>query len=252
MHRRDSCLLAMAFLMAAVVNSSAQAAELKLLVTNGTRAVVDELKPQFERTTGHKLAIKYDGSPLLQKAIEAGEGFDIVLLTVDSMDTIAKGGKIDAATRKIVARSGLGVAMRAGAKKPDISTTEAFKQAMLKAKSIAYVTVGVSGRHFITMCERLGIADEVKAKGKTKPSGNVAELVSAGEAELAIQQVSELLSTPGVELVGPLPPELQLTTIFTAALAGESSAPDAAKSFMDFLATPEAIAIIKAKGMEPG
>jgi molybdate transport system substrate-binding protein len=242
----------MAFLMVVVVNSSAQAAELKLLVTNGTRAVVDELRPQFERTTGHKLAIKYDGSPLLQKAIEAGEGFDIVLLTVDAMDAIAKAGKIDAATRKIVARSGLGVAMRAGAKKPDISTTEAFKQAMQNAKSIAYVTVGVSGRHFIATCERLGIADEVKAKGKTKSSGNVAEFVSAGEAELAIQQISELLSTPGVELVGPLPPELQLTTVFTAALAGQSSAPDAAKSFMSFLATPEAIAIIKAKGMEPG
>jgi molybdate transport system substrate-binding protein len=168
------------------------------------------------------------------------------------MDAIAKAGKIDAATRKTVASSGLGVAMRAGAKKPHIGTTEAFKQAMLNAKSIAYVTVGVSGRHFIAMCERLGIADEVKAKGKTKPSGNVAEFVSAGEAELAIQQISELLSTPGVELVGPLPPELQLTTIFTAALAAKSSAPDAAKSFMDFLATPQAIAIIKAKGMEPG
>lgn len=252
MRRCVGCLRALAVLIAVVVNGSAQAAELKLLVTNGTRAVVDELKPQFERTTGHTLAIKYDGSPLLQKAIEAGEGFDIVLLTVDSMDAIAKAGKIDAATRKTVASSGLGVAMHAGAKKPDIGTTEAFKQAMLNAKSIAYVTVGVSGRHFIAMCERLGIADEVKAKGKTKPSGNVAEFVSAGEAELAIQQISELLSTPGVELVGPLPPELQLTTIFTAALAAKSSAPDAAKSFMDFLATPQAIAIIKAKGMEPG
>ena len=118
-----------------------------------------------------------------------------MLLTVVFMDAIAKAGKIDAATRKIVARSGLGEAMRAGAKKPDISTTEAFKQAMQNAKSIAYVTVGVSGRHFIAMCERLGIADEVKAKGKTKSSGNVAEFVSAGEAELAIQQISELLST---------------------------------------------------------
>jgi molybdate transport system substrate-binding protein len=252
MRRSDSCLRALAVLIAVVVNSSAQAADLKLLVTNGTRAVVDELKPQFERTTGHKLTIKYDGSPLLQKAIEAGEGFDIALLTVDSMDAIARTGKINAATRKIVARSGLGVAMRAGAKRPDISTTEAFKQAMLNAKSIAYVTVGVSGRHLIAMCERLGIADEVKAKSKTKPSGNVAEFVSAGEAELAIQQVSELLSTPGVELVGPLPEDLQLTTVFTAAVAGQSSAQDAAKSFMSFLATPEANAIIKAKGMEPG
>ena len=248
--RRINFFLVAFAMLSSLVSIGAQAAELKLLVTNGTRAVVDELRPQFERATGHKLAIKYDGSPLLQKAIEAGEGFDIVLLTVDSMDAIAS--KIDTATRKIVARSGIGVAMRAGAKKPDIGTAEAFKRTMLSAKSIAYVTVGVSGRHFIAMCERLGIADEVKAKGKTKPSGNVAEFVAAGEAELAVQQISELVSTPGVELVGSLPKELQLTTVFTAAIAGQSSALDAAKSFMSFLATPEAIAIIKAKGMEAG
>ena len=248
--RRINFFLVAFAMLSSLVSIGAQAAELKLLVTNGTRAVVDELRPQFERATGHKLAIKYDGSLLLQKAIEAGEGFDIVLLTVDSMDAIAS--KIDTATRKIVARSGIGVAMRAGAKKPDIGTAEAFKRTMLSAKSIAYVTVGVSGRHFIAMCERLGIADEVKAKGKTKPSGNVAEFVAAGEAELAVQQISELVSTPGVELVGSLPKELQLTTVFTAAIAGQSSALDAAKSFMSFLATPEAIAIIKAKGMEAG
>lgn len=252
MRRHENCLLAFAVLMMVVVSSGAQAAELKLLVTNGTRAVVDQLRPQFERATGHKLTIKYEGSPFLQKAIEAGEAFDVVLITAKSMDAIAKAGKVDATTRTTVARSGIGVAMLAGAKRPDISTPEAFKQAMLNAKSIAYVTAGASGRHFIAVCERLGIGEQVKAKGKTKPSGNVAEFVAAGEAELAVQQISELLSTPGAELVGPLPADLQLTTVFTAAIAAQSSAADAAKAFMAFVATPEAIAIIKAKGMEPG
>ena len=252
--RRISVRLLLAFsaLIALTPNGRVQAAELKLMVTNGTRAIVDELGPQFERATGHKLVIKYEGSPFLQKAIEGGEGFDIVLLTVESMDAIAKAGKIDTSARKIVARSGIGVAMRAGAQKPDITTSEAFKRAMLSAKSIAYVTVGTSGRHFIAMCERLGIAEEVKAKGKTKPSGNVAEFVANGDAELAIQQVSELLSVAGIELVGPLPPELQLLTVFTAAIAAHSPAPDAAKAFIGFIGTPEALAVIKSKGMEPG
>jgi molybdate transport system substrate-binding protein len=245
-------LLAFSVLIALTPNDDARAAELKLLVTNGTRSIVDELGPQFERTTGHKLLIKYEGSPFLQKAIESGESFDVALLTVSSMDTIAKVGKIDAATRTNVARSGIGIAMRTGGQKPDISTTEAFKRAMLGAKSIAYVTVGASGRHFIAVCERLGIAEEVKAKGKTRPSGNVAELVAKGEAELAIQQISELLSVAGTELVGPLPPELQLMTTFTAAVGAQSTAPDAAKAFMKFIGTPEALAVIKAKGMEPG
>ena len=245
-------LLALSLLISLTFNYDARAAELKLLVTNGTRSIVDVLGPQFERATGHKLLIKYEGSPFLQKAIESGESFDVVLLTVESMDTIAKAGKIDATTRTNVARSGLGVAMRAGAQKRDISTSEAFKRVMLGAKSIAYVTVGASGRHFIAVCERLGIAEEVKAKSKTRPSGDVAEFVAKGEAEFAIQQISELLSVTGVELVGPLPPELQLTTVFTAAVGAQSTAPDAAKAFMKFIGTPEAVAVIKAKGMEPG
>src|SRR5215204_3973086 len=244
-------LLALSLLISLTFNYDARAAELNLLVTNGTRSIVDVLGPQFERATGHKLLIKYEGSPFLQKAIDSGESFDVVLLTVSSMDSIAKAGKIDVATRTNIARSGVGVAMRAGGQKPDISTTEAFKRAMLDAKSIAYVTVGASGRHFIAVCERLGIAEEVKAKGKTRPSGNVAEFVANGEAELAIQQISELLSVAGTELVGPLPSELQLMTAFTAAVGAQSTAPDAAKAFMKFVGTPEVRAVIKAKGMEP-
>jgi len=245
-------LLLLSALTALTPNGDARAAELKLLVTNGARSIVDELGSQFERATGHTLLIKHEGSPFLQKAIESGENFDVALLTVESMDAIAKAGKIDAATRTNVARSGIGVAMRAGGQKPDISTTEAFKRAMLDAKSIAYVTVGASGRHFIAVCERLGIAEQVKAKSKTRPSGNVAELVAKGEAELALQQVGELLSVAGTELVGPLPWELQLMTVFIAAVGAQSMAPEAAKAFMNFIGTPEALAVIKAKGMEPG
>jgi molybdate transport system substrate-binding protein len=245
-------LLAFSILMARTPNSGAHAAELKLLVTYGTRAIVDELGPRFERTTGHKLAIKYEGSSFLQMAIERGEGFDVAFLTEESMDAIAKIGKIDTASRKPVARSVIGVAMRAGAQKPDISTPEAFKRAMLSAKSIAYLTANLSGSHFIAICERLGIAEEVKAKSRTKPTGNAAEFVKSGEAELAVQQASELLSVADVELIGPLPPELQLSTVFTAAIAAQSPAAEAAKAFIGFIATPEAIAVIKSKGMELG
>ncbi|SEE29403.1 molybdate transport system substrate-binding protein [Rhizobiales bacterium GAS188] len=244
--------VALLFLFAAATIKDANGAELKLMITNGAKPIVAEIASQFERNTSHKLSIAYEGSPILQEAILRGDNFDVALLISSNMDALVKGSRIEAATRVNIARSGLGVAVRAGQPKPDISTVDAFKLAMLNAKSIAYVTSGASGRHFIAACERLGIAEQVKAKGKTLPSGNVAEFVANGEAELAIQQMSEVLSVSGIDLVGPFPPDLDLISQITAAVSANSKQPEAAKAFIKFLATPEVTSVIRAKGMEPG
>lgn len=235
-----------------VLTSNAVCAELRLMVTNGAKPIIAEVAPQFEKTTGHKLSISYEGSPVLEKAILAGDNFDVVLLIDSNMDSVAKDGRIDPATRTKFARSGLGVAVRAGQPKPDISTVDGFKAALVNAKSVAYVTAGASGKHFIAVCERLGIADQIRAKSKTVPTGSVAEFVVHGEAELAIQQMSEVLSVKGIDLVGPFPPELDLVSQISAAVAAKPREPEAAKSFIRFLSSQEVLRAVKAKGLQPG
>jgi molybdate transport system substrate-binding protein len=231
---------------------SATAAELKLLISNGMKEAVHDLAPQFERATGHKLSIRYGTSAFLQRDMEAGESFDVTVVPTPSIDAVAKVGKLDIPTRSDIAHSRIGIAVRKGALKPDISTVEAFKRTMLNAKAIAYATVGTSGVHFIAVCERLGIANEVKAKGKTLPGGVLAEFVVKGEADLAIQQISELLPVEGVELVGPFPAELQLVTTYVAATSATSREGTAGKAFIQFLKTPAAGTVLKAKGLDPG
>jgi len=230
----------------------ADAAELKLLISNGMKEAVHDLAPQFERSTGHTLSIRYGTAAFLQRDMLAGENFDVTVVPAPSIDAVAKVDKLDPSTRNDVAYSRIGVAARRGAQKPDISTVDAFKRTMLNAKAIAYATVGTSGVHFIAICERLGIANEVKAKGKTLPGGVLAEFVVKGEAELAIQQISELLPVEGVELIGPFPAELQLVTTYVAAMSAASREGTAGKAFIQFLKTPAAGAMLKAKGLDPG
>jgi molybdate transport system substrate-binding protein len=239
-------------LLMMIAAGRADAAEIRALISNGLHTTVAELAPQFEAATGHKLSLRYDTAAFLQRDIERGVDFDVTVITGTNFDAVAKAGKFDLATRTEVVRSGIGVAVRQGAPKPDISTVEAFKRSMLNAKSIAYATVGTSGVHFMAVCERLGIAQEVKAKGKTLPGGMLAEFVVKGEAELAIQQVSELLAVAGVEVIGPFPPELQLTTRYTAGVAASTANADAGKAFIRFLTTPQAQSVMKAKGLDPG
>jgi molybdate transport system substrate-binding protein len=227
------------------------AAELKVLSSNGTSAIVRAIGAEFARRTGHAVVVKVDVAVLLQKDIEAGETFDVAVLTRGVIDELVQKGAIDAATRTDVARSGIGVAVRAGARKPDIGTVDAFRRTFLDAKSVAYTTVGGSGIHFVKMLERLGIADAVRAKAKTQPGGTVGELVALGEAELAVQQVSELLPVEGIDLIGPFPPELQLITLFSAGMSPHSTNPDAATTLLRFFAEPAARDVIKAKGMDP-
>jgi molybdate transport system substrate-binding protein len=242
-----ACILAVALTGA----GAASAAELRVLSSNGTSAIVRAIGAEFARRTGHAVVTKIDVAVLLQKDIEAGETFDVAILTRAVIDELTQKGAIDAATRTDVARSGIGVAMRTGAKKPDIGMVDAFRRTFLDAGSVAYTTVGGSGIHFVKMLERLGIADAVRAKAKTQPGGTVGELVARGEAELAVQQVSELLPVEGIELVGPFPPELQLITLFSAGMSPHAKNPDAAKALLRFFAEPVAREVIKAKGMDP-
>jgi molybdate transport system substrate-binding protein len=242
-------LTALLFLM---LCGRAGAADLKVFITSGAKPVMMEVASQFERNTSHKLSITYQGSPVLQDAIQKGDSFDVAVLIASNMDAVAKSGQVNATTRVNIARSGLGVVVRAGQPKPDISTADAFKRTMLNAKSIAYVTRGASGTHFIAVCERLGIAEQVKAKGKTLPTGTVAEFVAQGEAEIAVQQMSELVGLKGTDIVGPFPPELNLVSQIAAAISANSKETEAAKTFLKFFTSPEVNAVITAKGMEPG
>ena len=235
----------------AAMQGAANAAEITLITSNGVKAILEELVPQFEKATGHKLAITYGAAAMLKKDIEAGAAFDVTILTASATDDLIEQNKAKGPSA-MIAKSGAGVAVKAGAPKPDISTTEAFKRVLLAAKSVAYTTQGASGQYFVTVLDRLGIAAEIKAKAKTQPGGAVAELVARGEAELAVQQISELMPVKGADYVGPFPPELQNYTSFTAALGVAPKEAAAAKAFIDFLTAPQAISVIKAKGMEPG
>ena len=212
---------------------------------------IGELGPQFERATGHKIVIQYGAGATFKKQIEAGEAFDLVIIDSDEVDDLIKQGKIAGDTRVDIVRVGIGVAVREGAPKPDISSVDAFKNTLLSVKSVTYAPEGATGRHLPKVFDRLGIAEQVK--GKTKPNAldRVPQVVAAGEVELAIGGIPSLLSAKGVQLVGPLPAELQSWFVNTAGVSAAAKQPDAAKALIKHLTTPEAAAVIKAKGMEP-
>ena len=227
------------------------AVPIKVLSSNGVRAALCELGPQFEHATRHRLAIRFDVAQLLKAQILGGEAFDVAILTEPATDELLKAGRIVAGTRRDIARSGIGVAIRAGAPKPDIGTVEAFKRVLLGAESVANTTQGASGIYFAGVLERLGIAEQMKPKSRVQAGGLVAEMVARGLAELAVQQISELLPVAGVELVGPFPPELQNFTVFSAGVGTDTGDSEAAYALIRFLTGPAAAPIIKAKGMEP-
>lgn len=227
------------------------AAELKVLSTHAALEVLNELGPEFERTTGNKLSFSYDPANVIKRQIENGATFDVVLITRSAIDDLTKQGKILPDTPANIGRSGLGVAVRKGAPKPNISTVTAFKQTLLAAKSVIRSTEGNSGIYFERLMGRLGIADQMKGKTKLGPSGRVAEFVARGEVEIAVQQISELLPVAGAEFVGPFPQELQLYTLFAVAVGAGSKDAKAAKALVDFLTTPAAVSVVKAKGLEP-
>ena len=241
-------VIALTFILAQPV--TANAAEIKVWAARALATVLAEIGPQFERTTGHKLIISSDLPPAFERRANAGEQFDILISGSSPVDAWIKDGKIIAETRTDIARSGIGVEVRAGARKPDISSVEAFKRALLDAKSIAYLRVG-SGIHVDGVLKRLGIAAAIKSKVTRPESDIVSELVAKGEVEIGIVVITQILTTPGVDLVGPLPPEIQSNVVFTAGVGANSKVPDAAKQLIKFLTGPTAIPVIRAQGMEP-
>ena len=226
-------------------------ADIRVLSTHAVLDALNELGPKFERATGHRLSIGYDPAKAVKRQIENGAAFDVAIVTRRVFDDLAAQGKILLETRADIGRSGLGVAVRKGAPKPDIATTEAFKRALLAAKSVVRSTEGTSGIYFEKLLDRLGIAEAMRDKVKLGPSGRVAELVACGEADMAVQQIPELLPVTGAQYAGPFPPELQLYSEFAAGVASASKHREAAKAFIATLTTPEAIALFTAAGLEP-
>jgi molybdate transport system substrate-binding protein len=227
-----------------------QAAEIKVLASTAVKTTLEELGPQFEKATGNKVDVTYSPASVLKEKIDQGTAFDVTILTAPITDSLASSGKVDTA-RTAVAHSGIGIAIKKGAAKPDVSTSEAFKQSLLKANSVGYTAGGATGAYLKTLFDKLGIAEALKPKLKLL-QGGVGEAVTSGEIEIGMTQISEILPHPGAELVGPLPSDIQSYTHFSAAVSTASKETDAAKAFVKFLAGPPALAVIKAKGMEPG
>jgi len=253
-----SALTAFLYLLASPPSGTgAHAAEIKVTASTALSGVITELTPQFERESGHKLAMKYGASATLKKQIEAGEAADVAILTPALIDELTQQGKVSGDTRANVARTGVGVAVKKGAVKPDIGTVDAFKKALLSARSIGHTDPalgGLSGVYAGKLIERLGLAEQLKSKTKLTSNAQHAltNAVASGEIELGIIQISEIVPEPGVELVGPLPAELQSYSVFTAAVMAGSKDPEAGRALIKFLASPAALTVIKAKGMEPG
>ena len=232
----------------------AAAAEIKVLTAGAFKQVLLALLPDFERTSGHKVVVENDTVGALTKRIEGGETFDLAILTPAAVDALASKGKLVPGSRANLARVGIGVVVKEGAPKPDIGSLAAFKQALLAAKSVAYIDPaagGSSGIYVAGLLDKLGIAAEVKPKAKLIPGGAVAEHVARGEAELGIHQISEILPVKGVMLVGPLPADIQNYTVYAAALGAQAKESDAAKALLKALSGPAAAEVLKSKGMEP-
>jgi molybdate transport system substrate-binding protein len=235
--------------------TAAGAAEIKVLTSVALTAALDELTPMFEKATGDKLTIGYGLAAELKKRVLDGETADVIMLTKPMMDDLQKQNKLAPNSVVDVVGTPVAIAARAGAAKPDIGTVDALKRTLLNAKSIVYADPakgGVAGVVFARVLERLGIADQMKAKTILMPGAQAPEVVAKGEAELGVGQASEIVPVAGAQLVGPLPGELASTTVFTAAIGAESKSPAAAKALIEFLTGPQAAPKFKAKGFQPG
>lgn len=231
---------------------AASAAEIKVLAAGATKEVYLDLVPQFEKNSGHKVLATWSGTADIMKRMAAGEVYDVVIVGAPEIDAFIQQGKMVAGSRIDLMKSGVGVAVRAGAPKPNISSSAALKQAVLAAKSIGYST-GPSGVYVMSLFERMGIADQVKSKLKQTPSGvRIGTIITSGEAEIGFQQVSELIHEPGVDYLGPLPADVQKITVYSAGIPSGAKQPEAAKELVKALTGPVAAPVIKKYGMEPG
>lgn len=227
------------------------AAELVVLCSNGLKAVLSDAGPQFEQATGHRLAISYGVSSALKRRIDAGERFDVAVLTPPAIDPLIARGVVDATTRAAVARSPIAIAVRRGAPKPDLATVDALRTALASARSIAFAREGAGGIFFAALLTRLGLAGDLGSKLRPLATGEeVSRAVASGDAELGVQPLSEIVSTPGVEAAGGFPPPFQEYTVMTAGAAGGSKHIGAARALIAFLTSSAVDALLAAKGME--
>ena len=233
-----------------LMTQGAQAAEVNVFLTGAARRAFDTLAPQFERATGHKLITQSALPPDLIKKVDAGEPFDVIILSYDVEPLIAQ-GKLAAGSRTVFGRIGIGVAVQKGAPKPDFSTVDAFKRSLLNAKSIATSGEGSSGRYVASLLDRLGVADQVKPKIKSGGAGTSALLVSRGEVDFAVSGLPPLLGTPNIEWLGYLPADINNWLPFTGGLSAGARQPEAGRALLDFLTTPTAMAVWKENGLEP-
>jgi molybdate transport system substrate-binding protein len=244
-----NALIAAAGLM--VLPMLGHAAEIKVLSVIPLKTSIEELGPPFERATGHKLVVEYDGSSQLKRRLEAGEAFDIALIYPELIDALVKQGKLAEGTSTAIARVLIAVAVKKGAPKPDISTVDGFKRTLLNARSISHSADGGSGIYFKNLIERLGIAADVKSKLRPMEGGHtVVGPVVRGEAELAVITTPFIAMEPGADLVGPLPDELQHVIVYTAAIGSGSKQPEPAKALIQHLTTPESAKLLKSKGLD--
>ena len=253
MVRRAAALIVAGVLCVA---ATAPADEIRVMISGGFSAAYLDVLPEFERATGNKVVTSFgasmgDAPDAIPSRLQRGEPVDVLILADSALDDLMKQGRVRAGSRVDLARSSIGMVVRAGAPRPDISSSDALRRALLQAKSIAY-SGSASGVYVSTeLFQRLGIADEIKGKSRKIESERVAAVVARGEAEIGFQQISELLPVAGIDYVGPLPHDVQRVTVFSAGVAAGARAPDAARALIRFLASPAVAPTIRKSGMEP-
>jgi molybdate transport system substrate-binding protein len=247
------------FLLGALLATSAAgvpagAADIKILTTGAFKPIVLDMVAPFEKATGHKVEVVNDTAGAVARRVDGGEAFDVVVLTPAGITDLAKKNRVTADPPVGLARVGIGVAVKPGVPKPDISTSDAFKQALMNSRAVAMIDPaagGSSGIYLMKLFERWGIADAIKAKAVLVQGGLVAAKVMSDEADIAVHQISEILAVKDAVLVGPLPADIQNFTVYAGGVSAASKAPEAAKAFLKTLSGPEAARVLAAKGMEP-
>jgi molybdate transport system substrate-binding protein len=225
-------------------------AEIKVLSSIATKEAYVELVPQFESASGHKISTTWAGTTAIMQRMDAGEQYDLIVISSTELEQLIKKGKIVAGSRVDLAKTGIGIAVRSGAARPDVSSSAALKQALLAAKTVGY-TSGPSGVYMAGLIDKMGIAAEVGPKHRGVPSGGtIGTIVANGGADIGFQQVSELVHIPGIDYIGPLPPDVQCVTVFSCGLQAGAAQPDAAKALVAFLTTSAAKAVMMKHGLE--
>lgn len=231
--------------------SAAHAAEIKVLSGNGARAAIAELGAQFERASGHKVTIHFAVNPEVKKRIDGGEAFDVAVLNPPVLDALIREGKVLRDTRAVIGRAGIGAAVREGAPKPDISTVDAFKRTLLSMNSVAYPGEGASGKYFVSVVQRMGIAEQMKPKMRPMPAEYNVEVVAKGEVDMVVVVASRIAGVSGVQFLGGIPQELQTWIGFTGGVGAKAREAQAARSLLRFMTAPPAADVLRKAGVEP-